>query len=58
MTQKKNRLQNLVDAAQNLGLSFQTVCDETGDIVAVLIGEPDYVDSVSVEELFRCKEIH
>lgn len=58
VTQKKSKVENLVEAAQNLGLSFQTVLDESGEVVAVLIGEPSYVESVSLEELFKSKEVH
>jgi fructose-1,6-bisphosphatase/sedoheptulose 1,7-bisphosphatase-like protein len=53
----KNRLQKIIEAAEQLGLAIQVVEDEDG-ICAVLMGDPSYVNSVTLEDIFKTKDIH
>lgn len=53
----KNKLKKIIEAANDLGLAVQIVEDEDG-ICAVLMGDPDYVNHVVLEEIFKTKDIH
>lgn len=52
-------MKNFANAAEELGLAMELIINpDDGEVDAILIGIPDFINNIELKTLYKTKEVH